>query len=310
MPTPLAKAQLFPEQLVPELVNMVRGKSAVAALCAATPIPFNGLKEFTFSMDSEIALVAESGNKPAGTLSLTPRTIAPVKVVYQARVTDEFMYGADELRINLLKNFSEGYSRKLAKGLDLMAFHGVNPATGNISSLLANNYFDVCANQTVTYNAANNASTPDSCIEDAIGLIQANYYDPTGVALSSSFRTSLAQMTLTTGERVYPQLAWGAAQNSMNGVQTVINTTVSAYPTTANNVTTTVHAIVGDWHSAFRWGYSLQPTLEIIEYGDPDGSGVDLKQANQVELRSETYLGFAILDNSAFSRVIVNAAAG
>ena len=307
MATPLSKGQLFPEQLVPELINMVRGKSSIAELCASTPIPFNGLKEFTFSMDSEIALVGESGKKPASTMSLTPRTIKPVKVVYQSRVTDEFMYASNELRISILQHFIEGYARKLAKGLDIMAFHGVNPYDGNIAAALANTYFDGTVNTTFEY--LSNGSTPDDNVEDAIAAVQANYYEPSGIAMAPVFRKGLADMRTNNGDRIYPQLAWGAEQQSMNGITTKVNMTVPSYPVTVNGNTVTDMAIVGDFQSAFRWGYSLMPTLEIIEYGDPDGTGNDLKAYNQIMLRSETYLGFTVLDPSAFARIIKTATA-
>ena len=50
----LTRGNLFPETLVKEMINQVKGKSALANLCAATPIPFNGLKEFTFTFDKEV----------------------------------------------------------------------------------------------------------------------------------------------------------------------------------------------------------------------------------------------------------------
>lgn len=37
----LTRGNLFPETLVTEMINQVKGKSALANLCAATPIPFN-----------------------------------------------------------------------------------------------------------------------------------------------------------------------------------------------------------------------------------------------------------------------------
>ena len=40
----LTKGSLFPEELVPQLVQKTTGASALANLCASTPIPFNGQK--------------------------------------------------------------------------------------------------------------------------------------------------------------------------------------------------------------------------------------------------------------------------
>ena len=43
--------------------------------------------------------------------------------------------------------------------------------------------------------------------------------------------------------------------------------------------------------------------MEVIQYGDPDQSGEDLKAHNQVYLRCETYIGWGILDKNAFARI-------
>ena len=61
---------------------------------------------------------------------------------------------------------------------------------------------------------------------------------------------------------------------------------------------------VGDFENAFKWGYAKEIPLEIIEYGDPDNSGNDLKGYNQVYLRAEVYLGWGILDPEAFARIV------
>lgn len=62
-------------------------------------------------------------------------------------------------------------------------------------------------------------------------------------------------------------------------------------------------AYVGDFENAFKWGYADQIPMEVIEYGDPDGQG-DLKRTNEVLLRAEAWIGWAILDKGAFSRIV------
>ena len=124
----LSKGNLFGEELVTDLINKVKGKSSLARLCDQEPVPFNGLKEFIFSMDSEVDIVAENGKKSHGGISLEPVKIVPLKVEYGARVSDEFMYAAESAQINLLKSFNEGFAAKVSRGIDLMAFHGINPS--------------------------------------------------------------------------------------------------------------------------------------------------------------------------------------
>lgn len=294
----LKKGSLFPPHLVNEVINMVKGQSSVAELAAATPIPFNGIKEFTFSMDGEIAIVAESGTKPANEIHLTPRTIVPFKVMYQSRVTDEFLYSSAEEQISIMQHYNEGYARKLARGIDLMAYHGVNPNTGTISTVFGGNYFDAAVTQTVT---ASSDTTADAQVEAAIALVQGSGYEVGGMAMSPTFRSALAAMTLTSGERAFPDLAWGNGPSSINGLPVRINKTVSDCPVTANGKVSTDLAILGDFRSAFRWGYARQIPMEIIQFGDPDQSGRDLKAHNEICIRCEAYLGLAVLDPTAFA---------
>ena len=80
----LSKGSLFPEELVPGLIQKTTGASALAALCGATPIPFNGMKEFTFQLDKEVDIVAENGAKTKGGATVSPVTIVPIKIEYPA----------------------------------------------------------------------------------------------------------------------------------------------------------------------------------------------------------------------------------
>lgn len=297
MPDILSKGSKFDPVLVKELFNKVKGKSSLAALCGQTPIPFNGQKEFIFTMDDEVDLVAENGKMTRGSVSLDPVIIVPVKIEYGARISDEFLYAAEEEQIETLRNFSDGFAKKTARGLDIMAFHGVNPRAKTASALIGTNHFD--NGVTVIKQDSKTPKTPDALIEEAIAAVQDNEYDISGLTMAPSFRADLAKMVDTSGRKIYPELAWGNAPSQMNGIQTVANNTVSF------NFSKDL-AIVGDF-STFKWGYSKEIPLEIIEYGDPDNSGQDLKGCGQVYIRAKAYIGWGIMDKSAFA-VIQSAA--
>ena len=209
MATVLSKGSLFPSELVNGMINQVKGASVLAQLTGATPIPFNGQTEFIFNMDNEIGIVAENAAKPAQSASITTRTITPLKVVYTMRTSSEFMIENDEYQLGVLQAFGEGWARKLAKGLDLMAIHGM-----------------------------------------------------------------------------------------INGMPVQVSTNVSHKATDA---TATDQFLLGDFTNSFRWGYARQMPIEVIEYGDPDNTGNDLKAYNQVAIRGEAYLGWAIFNKDAFA---------
>ena len=292
----LERGTLFDPKLVTDLINKVTGESSLAALSKQTPIPFNGQKEFVFTMDNEIDVVAESGKKSHGGVSLTPRTIVPIKFEYGARVSDEFMFAAEEERIAILKAFNDGFARKVARGLDLAAYHGVNPRTGTASAVIGDNNFATAVDNVVEADLG--MATANEDIEAAIALLEDA--DVTGMAISPSFRSALAALTKTDGNPMFPELAWGNAPSTINGLNVQVNKNVS-------DMSARARAIVGDFANAFKWGYAKNIPLEIIQYGDPDNSGLDLKGYNQVYLRAEVYLGWGIMEPDNFA-IITEAA--
>lgn len=291
----IAKGSLFPQELVPDFMNLVKGKSSLAALCGASPIPFNGLKEFTFSMDNEVDIVAEGGAKSAGGAQVGSKTIVPIKIEYGARVSDEFLYGSEEVAMDILRAFSDGWAKKVARGLDIMAMHGVNPRTGLASTVIGTNCLDSAAGTTITYLAS--SSTVDENIEAAVAGVQGYEYDVTGLIAGNIVRSALAALTNNNG-KVYPELAWGGQPGQLNGLKTDFNSTVQYNSSLAR-------AYVGDFADAFKWGIAKEMPIEVIEYGNPDNDATagDLKGHNQVYLRGEAFIGWGILDGHAFAKI-------
>lgn len=291
----LKKGTLFPEEMIPDLIQKTVGASALAKLCTARPIPFNGQKEFTFTMDKEVDVVAEGGAKTKGGVTVAPVTVVPVKIEYSARVTDEFLYAAEEERVDILSAFADGFAKKAAKGLDLMAFHGVNPRTGTATEVIGGNHFDGRITQTVTMSASD---TPDDMIEKAIALVQGSEHEVNGIVMASAFKSSLAAQKKENGDRLYPELAWGNAPGTINGLRCEGTTNLSAGGSLDR-------ALVGDFTNCFRWGYAKEIPIEVIQYGNPDNDATlgDLKGHNQVLIRAEAYLGWGVLDPAAFAFV-------
>lgn len=286
------RGNLFDPVLVKDLISKVKGKSSLASLAAQTPIPFNGLKEFIFTMDKEVDIVAESGKKTEGGISVEPVKIVPIKFEYGARVSDEFLFATEEEQLEILAAFNDGFAMKVAKGFDLAAFHGINPRTKAASTVVGTNHFDGQVTQKVDYTKG----TPDESLDDAIAVVQGVDGDVTGMALSNTFGADMATVK-ENGVRQYPEFRFGASPESLGGMKVSVNRTVY-------NETVKDHAIVGDFQNGFKWGFSKEIPMEIIKYGDPDNSGKDLKGYNQVYIRAEVYLGWGILVPEYFARVV------
>lgn len=295
MGTVTTKASKFDPKLVKEVMNKVKGKSSLATLSKREPIPFNGMKEFMFSLDNEIDFVAENGKFSHGGMSLEPITIMPIKVEYGARVTSEFLKATEEEQLEILEEFSEGLANKLASGFDIGAFHGINPRTGQKSTVIGDNNFDTKVTQTVPYDS----SKPDACIETAIAMVEGADGDVNGMAVTTTVRSDLAAMTKATGEKLYPDFAFGGQPPNLGANKLSINKTVS--------VGGADKAIVGDFEHMVKWGYGKDMTMEVIPYGDPDNTGVDLKGSDQVYIRGIAYIGWGIFDGDSFARVIEEA---
>ena len=281
---------LFTPELVTSMFDKVKGHSSLAKLSGSVPIPFAGIDTFVFTMDGEASIVGEGGNKPAGDAGFSSVTIKPIKFVYQHRLTDEFINLAEEKQLPYLEAFSEGFAKKIARALDISAFHGVNPYDGNVSATIGDNCFDKAVTETVTYSSY----IPDDNIDSAVAPIQNADGIVTGIAMSPAFSSALGAMkTKDSNLPIYPEFRFGAKPTAFGGITCDINGTLS-FGSSPDM------AIVGDFVNAFKWGYAENVPLEIIQFGDPDGQG-DLKRTNQIVLRAEAYIGWGILDKNSFA---------
>lgn len=283
----------LPKTLVAEMFDKTKGHSALAKLSAQKPIAFSGNQVMTFNLDGEVSIVGEGENKPAGSAVVAPVSIIPIKFVYQHRVSDEFVKASDEARLPYLQAFASGFAKKIARGLDIAAFHGVNPATNTTASSVSSKSFDTLVTTTVTYDA----SAVDDNIDDAVAAVQAAGGSITGIALDTAAGAALGKLKASgTGVYLYPEYRFGANPANFGSMLSDVNGTVG-FGSSKDR------AIVGDFQNAFRWGYAEHIPMEIIEYGDPDGQG-DLKRTNQIVLRSEAYVGWGILDAGSFARLV------
>jgi len=283
---------MFPAEVVSGMFNTVKGKSSIAKLCGQTPISFSGNEYFTFSMDNEVNLVGEGEAKPAGGINVAPVIVKPVVVEYGARVSNQFMTASEEKKLEILKGFTEGYAAKVARAIDIMAMHGMNPRTKTAAAtLIGTNSFDTHADVSqITFDA----SDPEANLEAAIAAL--GDFDPNGFAFSREFGNAMAAIKVNNMSQ-YPEFKFGGVPNSFAGHTCDVNSTVG--------FDNAGRAYVGDFQNAFKWGYAKEVPFEVIPYGDPDGIGKDLKHYNQVYLRSETYIGWGILCGSAFARIKV-----
>ena len=286
---------LFKPELVKELISKVQGRSVLAKLSSQTPIPFNGVEQFIFNLEGNAQIVGEGEQKQAGKAKITSKVIKPLKFVYQARITDEFKYASEEKQMSFLSAYMDGFAKKIAEAFDLAALHGLEPKTMTDDSFRATNSFDgLITGNIVNYDEAH----IDDNIDTAVQTIVAKGGEVTGIALSPTAGQNLAKIKVN-GVVQYPEFRFGQNPDSFYGMKSDINKNLTVTGGTAE----TDHAIVGDFQNRFKWGYAENIPMEIIEFGDPDGAGRDLKAYNEICLRAEAFIGWGILDEDAFARV-------
>lgn len=286
---------LFKPELVKELISKVQGRSVLAKLSSQTPIPFNGVEQFIFNLEGNAQIVGEGEQKQAGKAKITSKVIKPLKFVYQARITDEFKYASEEKQMSFLLAYMDGFAKKIAEAFDIAALHGLEPKSMTDATFRSTNSFDgVITGNIVTYDEAHIDDNIDAAVQQIVG----KGGEVTGIALSPTAGQALAKVKVKDVVQ-YPEFRFGQNPDSFYGMKSDINKNLTVTGGTAE----TDHAIVGDFQNRFKWGYAENIPMEIIEFGDPDGAGRDLKAYNEICLRAEAFIGWGILDEEAFARV-------
>ena len=291
----LKQGTLFQPELVKELISKVQGRSVLAKLSSQSPIPFNGVEQFIFNLEGNAQIVGEGQQKGADKAVVDSKVIKPLKFVYQARITDEFKYASEEKQLEYLSQFADGFAKKIADAFDIAAIHGLEPKGLTDATFRDTNSFDGL----ITGNIVNYAEDKfDDNIDAAVQQIVAKSGEVTGLALSPVGGQALAKLKVN-GVSQYPEFRFGQNPDSFYGMKSDVNKNLTVTGGTAQ----TNHAIVGDFENRFKWGYAENIPMEIIEYGDPDGAGRDLKAYNEILLRAEAFIGWGILDADSFARV-------
>ena len=297
----------LPNHLASGLWSKVQTGSTVARLSGQTPMMFGTTTLMTFTTKPKGEVVAEGANKSQSQPAFGTKTVTPRKVQVTMRFNEEVLWADEDYQLGVLEACRDAASEALARALDLIVYHGINPLDGVALSGSPAKILDTANTVEVATAEA------DEDIDSAVGLILADgFYSVNGIALDPTFAYSLATIRDTdSGRKRFPELGTGQGVTNFNGLNAAVSTTVSApeatitggaYATTNPNV----KAILGDFQGALRWGVQRNVPIEVIRFGDPDGSG-DLKRANQIALRTEVVYGYAIMDTNAFA-VIKDAA--
>lgn len=293
----------LPEELVPGVWRKAQGGSVLAKLSGAEPQKF-GIKQYIKLTGTPRAeVVGESVDKSQSNSAFGPIRSVQRKLQVTQRFSQELKWADEDDQIGALSTMADLAGEALARGLDLVAIHGMNPLTG--AAIAGSPVKLLDTTNTVELTTAT-AATPDLAIEAAYALLLADSSTPDGIAFDPSFAFSLAtQRDLNDGKRLYPELGLGkfenylgfdvASSDTVSGGPEALTVSTGMYASTNPNI----KAIVGDF-TAFKWGVQRSIGVNLIEYGDPDGDG-DLQRSNEIALRAEVVYGIGFIDLDSFA---------
>lgn len=253
---------------------------------------------FTFTTTPKAELVGEGDDKSSndGTPGKVTAKTYTVHVTY--RFSNQLMWADEDYQAGIVDSLVGNIATALSRALDLIAIHGINPKTGDVAGQVSE-YFTRSGNGV---NRVVATASPKADLDEAAADLQNAGNVATGIAFDPAFAGQLARTTVsdTDTRPLYPELGLGFNVENFQGLPAASSDTVSGrQELDAGDVR--VKALIGDFN-AFQWGVARQVPLETIEYGDPDGAG-DLKRTNEIAIRAEAVLGFAIFDPGAFSLI-------
>ena len=278
----------LPAEVTRAIINKVGNTSTIAALSPSTPQLFLNEDYMVFNGAAEAEVVAEGQKKSSYEQEASYITGKKFKVQCTTRVTEELKWADEDNRLEIISSIQEDQTKAIARALDYVIYHAINPKSGTKLS----GYDALTANAVAVTDSGDDIANVDA-LADAV-----NEYEINGVALSRTWASRLRKLRVpATGMRFYPEIPINLAAGTLDGIPAATSTTVDGVKATT---ATKVLGIMGDY-SLIKWGMIRDIWAEVIQYGDPDQTGVDLKAHNQIAYRTEAMFSYAVLDPKAFA---------
>lgn len=278
----------LPMSVVTELINKAKDTSTIAALSPAQAVKFADQTHLIFTPSAEAEVVAEGAKKGSYEQKISMVEGKRFKVVTTTRVSDELKWADEDNQLEIISNIQQDQNEALGRALDYVVYHAINPKSGGVLDGF-----------TSLVSQANAVTATDDYVANIDAMADAVIdYNINGIAMARQFASDLRKLRVpSTGMRLYPEIPLSLNVGDFDGIPAATSNTVNGKLATAP---TNVLSIMGDF-SLIRWGMVRDIWAEIIEYGDPDQTGVDLKANNQIAYRTEAVFAYAVLDPKGFA---------
>lgn len=275
---------LLPKEVATVITKRAKDTSTIAALSPSEPQLFLDKEYMVFTGNSEAEVVAEGAQKSSYEETLTPVVGKRFKVQTTTRLSNELQWADDDAKLEIISKIQADQAAAMGRVLDYVVYHAFDPKKKTTLE-----GFNALAKSAVSVTA-----TDDRVADiDSLAEVVSDEYDINGIALSKTMANELRKIRVpSTGQRFYPEIPINLQVGNLDGIPAATSGTVNGRLITP---TTGILAFLGDFR-LIKWGMVRDIWSEIIEYGDPDNTGKDLKGVNQIAYRTEAMYSYAILD--------------
>jgi HK97 family phage major capsid protein len=275
---------LLPKEVATVITKRAKDTSTIAALSPSEPQLFLDKDYMVFTGNSEAEVVAEGAQKSSYEETLTPVVGKRFKVQTTTRVTNELQWADDDAKLEIISKIQADQAAAMGRVLDYVIYHAFDPKKKTTLE-----GFNALAKTAVSVPATDDRVADIDSLAEAVS----DEYDINGIALSKTMANELRKIRVpSTGQRFYPEIPINLQVGNLDGIPAATSGTVNGRLVTP---ATGILAFLGDF-SLIKWGMVRDIWSEIIEYGDPDNTGKDLKGFNQIAYRTESMYSYAILD--------------
>lgn len=275
---------LLPKEVATVITKRAKDTSTIAALSPSEPQLFLDKDYMVFTGNSEAEVVAEGAQKSSYEETLTPVVGKRFKVQTTTRLSNELQWADDDAKLEIISKIQADQAAAMGRVLDYVVYHAFDPKKKTTLE-----GFNALAKSAVGVPATDDRVADIDSLAEAVS----DEYDINGIALSKTMANELRKIRVpSTGQRFYPEIPINLQVGSLDGIPAATSGTVNGRPITP---ATGILAFLGDFR-LIKWGMVRDIWSEIIEYGDPDNTGKDLKGVNQIAYRTEAMYSYAILD--------------
>ena len=275
---------LLPKEVATVITKRAKDTSTIAALSPSEPQLFLDKDYMVFTGDSEAEVVAEGAQKSSYEETLTPVVGKRFKVQTTTRVSNELQWADEDAKLEITSKILADQAAAMGRVLDYVIYHAFDPKKKTTLD-----GFNALAKTAVGVTATDDRVADIDSLAEAVS----DEYDINGIAMSKTMANELRKIRVpSTGQRFYPEIPINLQVGNLDGIPAATSGTVNGRRVTP---ATGILAFLGDFR-LIKWGMVRDIWSEIIEYGDPDNTGKDLKGVNQIAYRTEAMYSYAILD--------------